>query len=75
MKRKIKNLFDLENKVIVITGGSGYLGSEFSFAFSDVGAIPVILDRNEKSLKILEKKLQELLLLVKYIKPLFPMET
>ena len=56
MKSKIKNLFDLENKVIVITGGSGYLGSEFSFAFSDVGAIPVILDKNEKSLKILEKK-------------------
>ena len=56
MKSKIKNLFDLENKVIVITGGSGFLGSEFSFAFSDVGAIPVILDKNEKSLKILEKK-------------------
>ena len=56
MKSKIKNLFDLENKVIVITGGSGYLGSEFSFAFSDVGAIPVILDKNEKSLKILKKK-------------------
>ena len=56
MKKNIKNLFNLKNKIIVITGGSGFLGSEFSFALSDIGAIPVILDKNEKSLRILKKK-------------------
>ena len=56
MKKNIKDLFDLKNKVIVITGGSGFLGSEFSFALSDMRAIPVILDNNEKSLKIMERK-------------------
>ena len=56
MKKNIKNLFDLKDKVVIITGGSGFLGSEFSFALSEMGAIPVILDKNEKSLKILKKK-------------------
>ena len=54
MKENSKNLFNLKNKIIVITGGSGFLGSEFSFALSDIGAIPVILDKNEKSLRILK---------------------
>ena len=57
MKKNIKNLFDLKDKVVIITGGSGFLGSEFSFALSEMGAIPVILDKNEKSLKILKKSL------------------
>jgi|ETNmetMinimDraft_16_1059900.scaffolds.fasta_scaffold345823_2 FlaA1/EpsC-like NDP-sugar epimerase len=42
---------------ITLTGGSGSLGSEFSFAFLEWGGILVILDQNEKSLGILEKSL------------------
>jgi NAD(P)-dependent dehydrogenase (short-subunit alcohol dehydrogenase family) len=56
MKKKSKNFFNLENKIIVITGGAGYLGSEFSSALSDVGAIPIILDKNKITLEILKKK-------------------
>ena len=56
MEKNIKNLFDLKKKVVIITGGSGFLGSEFSFALSDMGALPVIFDKNEKSLKILKKR-------------------
>ena len=56
MKKNSKNLFSLKNKVIVITGGSGFLGSEFSSKLSDVGAIPVILDKNKTSLELLKKK-------------------
>ena len=56
MEKNIKNLFDLKKKVVIITGGSGFLGSEFSFALSDIEAIPVILDKNEKSLKVLQRK-------------------
>ena len=51
MKKNIKDLFNLKNKVILITGGSGFLGSEFSSALSSVGAVPIILDKNKKSLK------------------------
>ena len=56
MKKISKNLFNLKNKIIVITGGSGFLGSEFSLSGSDIGAIPVILDKNKTSLEILKKK-------------------
>ena len=56
MKENSKNLFNLKNKIIVITGGSGFLGSEFSFALSNMKAIPVILDKNEKSLRVLQQK-------------------
>ena len=52
-----KQLFNLKNKIVVITGGSGFLGSEFSFSLSDTGAIPVILDKNITSLEILKKKI------------------
>ena len=56
MKKKTSNLFNLKNKIIVITGGAGFLGSEFSSILSDIGAIPIILDRNEESIKVLKKK-------------------
>ena len=56
MKQNSKNLFNLKNKIIVITGGSGFLGSEFSLSVSDIGAIPVILDKNKTSLEMLKKK-------------------
>ena len=54
-----KQLFNLKNKIVVITGGSGFLGSEFSFSLSDIGAIPVILDKNKTSLEILKKKFKK----------------
>ena len=56
MKKNTKDLFDLKDKIIVITGGSGFLGSEFSSTLSDVGAIPIILDKNTASLELLKKK-------------------
>jgi len=56
MKKNFKNFFNIENNIIVITGGAGYLGSEFSSALSDAGAIPVILDKNKIALEILKKK-------------------
>ena len=54
MKQISKNFFNLKNKIIVITGGSGFLGSEFSSTLSDVGAIPIILDKNEASLELFD---------------------
>lgn len=46
---------NLENKVAVITGGSGILGSTFSKALAKAGAIVVILARNKEKLdKVVE---------------------
>ena len=56
MKETTSNLFNLKNKIVVVTGGAGFLGSQFSSILSDIGAIPIILDINEESIKFLKKK-------------------
>jgi len=40
------DLFSLENKVIIVTGGTGVLGGSFVKGIADAGGIPVILGRN-----------------------------
>jgi NAD(P)-dependent dehydrogenase (short-subunit alcohol dehydrogenase family) len=40
------NLFSLDGKVIVVTGGTGILGGAFVKGIADAGGIPVILGRN-----------------------------
>ena len=56
MKEKTSKLFNLKNKIIIVTGGAGFLGSQFSSMLSDIGAIPIILDINEESINVLKKK-------------------
>lgn len=46
----LKTLFNLENKVAVITGGSGILGSEMAKGLLHAGAKVVLLARNEDNL-------------------------
>lgn len=48
MKKNIVNLFSLESRVAIITGGAGMLGSEFAKAFLDAGAKVVIFDIQKK---------------------------
>lgn len=43
-----KDLFSLENKVIVITGATGILGESFALAVAAAGAKVAILGRNEE---------------------------
>lgn len=40
------DLFSIENKVIIVTGGTGVLGGSFVKGIADAGGIPVILGRN-----------------------------
>lgn len=47
----LKNIFSLENKVAVITGGSGILGSEMAKGLLRVGVKVAILGTNEEKLK------------------------
>ncbi|MDD4159558.1 MAG: SDR family NAD(P)-dependent oxidoreductase [Synergistaceae bacterium] len=42
-----KNLFDFKSKKILITGGTGTLGSEFAYAFAACGAEVVITGRDQ----------------------------
>ncbi|CEG12905.1 Short-chain dehydrogenase/reductase SDR (fragment) [groundwater metagenome] len=45
MENKYKStLFDLSNEIAIVTGGLGYLGSQFSLTLLESGAKVVILD-------------------------------
>ena len=48
------NLFSVKNKVIVLTGGSGILGTSMVHHFAEQGAQVVILDKNEEAGQTLE---------------------
>lgn len=56
----LNNLFNLKNKVVVITGGAGLLGRQYADALSNLGAVPIIADMDgsaaEKFAGELEKK-------------------
>jgi len=47
----LKTLFNIEDKIAVITGGSGILGSEIAKGLLNTGAKVVILGTNEEKLK------------------------
>lgn len=53
-----QNLFKLDNKIAVVTGGAGILGSEFCNALCDLGATVACLDVHEESLQKIVKELQ-----------------
>ena len=59
MKNSYKNIFDIKKKIIIITGGAGFLGSEFSLSLSTLGAIPIVLDQNKKNLNSLKNKFKK----------------
>ncbi len=47
----MKNLFDIKDKVIIVTGGCGILGKSIANYLAEQGAKIVILDRVEESVK------------------------
>ena len=54
-----KNLFKLDGKTAIVTGGVGVLGKEFSTALADFGANVVIVDINKELIDKFVKKLQK----------------
>ena len=55
----MKNLFDIQGKVIVITGGCGILGQNIARYLAEQGAKLVILDRAEEQGRALEAELNK----------------
>jgi NAD(P)-dependent dehydrogenase (short-subunit alcohol dehydrogenase family) len=53
-----KNLFDIQGKIIIITGGSGILGSSMAQYLASQGAKIVVLDRNADGGKALIDKIK-----------------
>ena len=55
----IKKIFDLSNRVIVITGAAGLLGSEYANGFCQAGANVILADKNFVKCKKLATELEK----------------
>ena len=45
----MKNLFDIRDRVVVVTGGAGILGRSICLYLAEQGAKIVVLDRDEQA--------------------------
>jgi NAD(P)-dependent dehydrogenase (short-subunit alcohol dehydrogenase family) len=55
----VREQFDLTDKVVVITGGAGFLGRHFADAIAEMGGRPVLLDIDASSLAEARRDLVE----------------
>jgi NAD(P)-dependent dehydrogenase (short-subunit alcohol dehydrogenase family) len=55
----MKHLFDLHEKIIVITGAAGLLGAKHAEAVAEFGGRPILIDINQKKVKDLSKDLNK----------------
>ena len=56
---KLHNLFNLKNKVIIITGALGLLGKKHVEVVAENGGIPIILDIKDKPAQLFAKKIEQ----------------
>ena len=57
--RSVKEQFNLNGRLAVITGGAGFLGVQFAETISEMGGTPIILDFNKEFIKSADKKLKD----------------
>ncbi len=57
--KKVKELFDLNGKVAVITGGAGLLGEKHAEALAEFGSTIALLDINEEKLKTVSRNISK----------------
>ena len=57
--KKVKDMFDLKNKVAIITGGGGLLGEKHAEALAEFGCRTILLDINELKAKKAAEIIQE----------------
>ena len=58
-KNSINKIFDLTNRVVILTGSAGRLGTHYAHVLSDAGANVILVDIDEKKNKKLEQILSE----------------
>ena len=52
----INNLFDLKNKIVVVTGGSGFIGSEICCALAEIGCkVSLLYNKSEPDKIIIDR--------------------
>ena len=56
---EIQKIFDLHDKVVVITGASGMLGTQYAYGLSECGAHVVLADIDIFKSKITEKQIKK----------------
>ncbi len=59
MTSKLESIFQLDNKVIVITGAAGLLGQKHAEAIAVYGGIPILLDLSHNLVENLAEKLRK----------------
>lgn len=59
MTKNVKDRFDLAGRVVIITGGAGFLGPKHAEAVAEFGAIPIILDINEAAIQETVAKIRQ----------------
>jgi NAD(P)-dependent dehydrogenase (short-subunit alcohol dehydrogenase family) len=59
LKRGIERYFDLEGKVIVLTGSAGILGTQYANILSEAGADMILIDTEKGKNENLGKKIKE----------------
>ena len=55
----MNKLFNLKDRIIVLTGSAGLLGSQYAQILSDAGATLVLVDTNMKKNKELQNKINK----------------
>ena len=55
----MKNKFEIKNKSVIVTGGTGLLGIMHAEAIAEIGGVPVLFDRDSKNAKKIIKKIEE----------------
>ena len=56
---KFINKFSLSDKIIIITGGSGFLGKQFATAIANANGTPILLDINYRKALLICKDLKK----------------
>ena len=57
MTTNSSTMFDLKGRVVIITGGAGFLGQQHAEAVAEFGAIPVILDLSRSEVKDVTRRI------------------
>lgn len=57
--KSVKDMYDLTERVVIITGGAGFLGIKHAEAIAEVGGIPVLLDINGDAAETRAKEISD----------------